>query len=488
VPDPAGDTFYIDEEGTEIPAEFPPADIREFCVGYGEGLDLTLRMEEPRDPAEDPNWGGEDRRSLTSAFWFLDGGGGFKHVAVYALDGDGPVVDIVELGGGEDGEDVVRCEGEAGFADGALTAFFPDVSVCIGTPDQIAVATVMAYDSDPDDPDARVFLDEGEHIARIGRASTPTARTTHRLSGDSRVESAIAVSRFRFSSSTETVYLSRSDDFPDALAAGSLGAAPGTRGPILLVPACGRLPFAVADEIARIDPISVTALGGQTAVCSEVLREAAGVARRPGDERSTRRLAGPADAPDRFGTAVAISQRAFPRRGVTDIYLATGEAFPDALAAAPLSDGPIILVPSCDPLPDVVAAEIVRLDAARVIALGGPGAVCDAVLAEAAHVGEGPPRQTGRLAGVDRFGTAAAIARFQFPDGAEEVYVARADDFPDALAAGVLDAGPVLLVPSCGDIPVEVADVIHELDPQRVFALGGTRAVCEHMLRQAANA
>jgi putative cell wall-binding protein len=110
------------------------------------------------------------------------------------------------------------------------------------------------------------------------------------------------------------------------------------------------------------------------------------------------------------------------------------------------------------------------------------------VLAEAANAGDGEPRTTARLAGASRFGTAAAIARFQFPFGADEVYLARADDFPDALAAGSLEAGPVLLVPSCGDIPVEVADAIRELNPGRVIALGGTRAVCEQMLRQAANA
>jgi putative cell wall-binding protein len=487
VPDPAGDTFYIDEEGAEIPESFPRADIREFCVEYGEGLHLSMRMEEPTDPAEDENWGGPDLESLTAAFWFIDAGGGFKHVAVYAVDESGPVVDIVELGGGEDGEDVVRCEGEADYVDGALTAFFPDVLICIGTPDQIDVATVMAYDSDPTDPDARVYLDEGEHVASIGRAGAPTARSTTRLAGESRLETAIAVSQFRFTSRSETVYLARSDDFPDALAAGSLGLAPGTDGPILLVPSCGRLPFAVADEIARLDPISVTALGGETAVCTELLEEAAGVARRANDQRTTRRLAGPPEAPDRYGTAVAISQHAFPRRGAADIYLATGERFPDALAAAPLTDGPIILVPSCDAIPDVVVTEIIRVDPQRVIALGGPGAVCDAVLEAAANVGDGPPRATGRLAGVSRFGTAASIARFQFPEGADEVYLARADDFPDALAAGSLDSGPVILVPSCGDIPVVVADLIRELDPQHVIALGGTRAVCEPMLRQAAN-
>lgn len=68
----------------------------------------------------------------------------------------------------------------------------------------------------------------------------------------------------------------------------------------------------------------------------------------------------------------------------------------------------------------------------------------------------GHARATGGLAGPTRIETAVAIARAAFPDGAEVAYLARADQFADAVADGTLTDGPVLLVPSCGELPATV--------------------------------
>jgi hypothetical protein len=101
--------------------------------------------------------------------------------------------------------------------------------------------------------------------------------------------------------------------------------------------------------------------------------------------------------------------------------------------------------------------------------------------------GASPPdaRLSARLAGATRIDTAVEISRSQFPRGAEEVYLARQEDFPDALAAGVLTRGPILLVPQCGPLPRIVANEIDRLDPTRVFALGGHAAVCDGLLDEA---
>lgn len=94
-------------------------------------------------------------------------------------------------------------------------------------------------------------------------------------------------------------------------------------------------------------------------------------------------------------------------------------------------------------------------------------------------------RESGRLAGPDRFATAVAISQAAFPQGAAVAYLARADEFADALAAGSLTDGPILLVPSCGEVPQVVADEIRRLDPARVVALGGTVAVGDAVLNAA---
>lgn len=184
---------------------------------------------------------------------------------------------------------------------------------------------------------------------------------------------------------------------------------------------------------------------------------------------------------DRLATAVAIAGRSFPA-GADTAYLARADQLADALAGGVLADGPILLTPSCGTLPDVVAAEIARLDPDRVVALGGEGAVCDALLDAAAS-----GRTTERLAGPDRFATAAAIAAAAFPVGAPTAYLASADDSPDAVAGGILTDGPILLVPGDGSSREVVNAAVAALAPDRVVALGGTAVIGDGQLAAAAD-
>jgi plastocyanin len=90
-----------------------------------------------------------------------------------------------------------------------------------------------------------------------------------------------------------------------------------------------------------------------------------------------------------------------------------------------------------------------------------------------------------RIAGDTRVQTAIELSRYQFPDGADEVYLSNSDLNPDALVGGALTRGPILLVPSCGDLPGAVRDEIDRLDPVKIVALGGPSSVCESILDQA---
>src|SRR5690606_30034580 len=93
---------------------------------------------------------------------------------------------------------------------------------------------------------------------------------------------------------------------------------------------------------------------------------------------------------------------------------------------------------------------------------------------------------TDRLFGADRFATAVAIAREAHGTTAATIYLARAELFADAVAAGSLADGPVLLVPTCGDLPAAVAHHLANAAADRVFALGGPLAVCDELLDAAA--
>lgn len=95
--------------------------------------------------------------------------------------------------------------------------------------------------------------------------------------------------------------------------------------------------------------------------------------------RQTGRVAGD----DRVATAVAVSRRAFPE-GAAVVYLARVDSPVDAIVGGVLTDGPILLVPSCSGLPTAVVEEVRRLQPGLVMTLGGQAAVCDQTLEEAA--------------------------------------------------------------------------------------------------------
>jgi putative cell wall-binding protein len=83
---------------------------------------------------------------------------------------------------------------------------------------------------------------------------------------------------------------------------------------------------------------------------------------------------------DRYSTGSAISASFFAP-GVPVVYVATGTSFPDALsggAAAAFSNAPVLLVLP-NSVPSATATEITRLKPARIVVLGGVGAVSDGV-------------------------------------------------------------------------------------------------------------
>jgi len=92
---------------------------------------------------------------------------------------------------------------------------------------------------------------------------------------------------------------------------------------------------------------------------------------------------------DRFATAAAISAASFTP-GVPVAYVATGMNFPDALAgaaAAGFQGVPVLLVMP-DSIPAATAAELARLQPARIIILGSAGAVSNGVRSQLqAYVG-----------------------------------------------------------------------------------------------------
>ncbi len=187
---------------------------------------------------------------------------------------------------------------------------------------------------------------------------------------------------------------------------------------------------------------------------------------------------------DRYATAAAISRAHFGP-GVPVAYVATGRNFPDALAVGPvagLQGGPVLLT---DPstLPQTTRDELARLRPGRIVVAGGAGAVSDGV-AQALQQYTSQP--VSRMAGADRYETAAAVSRASFAPGVPALFIATGRTFPDALAAGpaaIRMGGPVLLTQP-GSLPQATRDELARLRPARIFVVGGASVVGDSVVQE----
>ena len=192
---------------------------------------------------------------------------------------------------------------------------------------------------------------------------------------------------------------------------------------------------------------------------------------------------------DRYETAAEVARLEFPQ-GANTAVLATGEAFPDALAGAGLTgaaNAPLLLV-TRDSIPVATASALAGLGVENIYILGGETAVAQDVEDELRE-----RYDVARLAGDTRFGTAASIAaeigrledQLGTIAGLRTAFVASGEVFPDALAVGSLattqsDAFPILLVGE-DRYPGETERIIADLGIEQVIIVGGTEAVSSHV-------
>lgn len=253
---------FTDPSGDTDPPGDARGDVRGFCASNDpSSIGVSLTPGQPTDPATDPGWAG-----ITGLIWDLDvDGDELEDFSVVYVAGTVSVEDSVS------GEQL--CETAQKFDGTTYSADFP--ASCIGAPSSFSVSAFMAYDSDPDNPDAPVYADITDYAGPVqatgGTTPPPSGgRSTGRLAGSDRYATAVAISANVFPGGAPIVFLARADAFADALAGGTL-----SRGPILLVPQCGAVPEVVKAEVRRLGATEVVALGGPGAVCDSVLLQVA---------------------------------------------------------------------------------------------------------------------------------------------------------------------------------------------------------------------
>ncbi len=184
----------------------------------------------------------------------------------------------------------------------------------------------------------------------------------------------------------------------------------------------------------------------------------------------TRRLGGT----DRYATSVAIGQAAYPTASAVVIASGADAHLVDGLVAAPLGRSlraPVLLTQVAG-LPTSVAAEVARRAPATAYLVGGTAAVGPAVAAQLTGAGI----RVVRLAGADRYATAAAIAR-QVGAGSGTAVVAPGAD--DQLMAALLAGGPAaalsmpVLLTGPGAVPAATAQAMSALGVRSTYVVGG---------------
>lgn len=251
------------------------------------------------------------------------------------------------------------------------------------------------------------------------------------LAGDDRYATANAVVTDTYSSA-DGVIIACGAQFPDALAASSLGGA--LDYPILLTAADG-LTNETLGIIRMLGAKEAIIVGGTSAVGGQVewQLETVGL--------SVERLGGQS----RYETAEAIYDYGCSRgTGDTSVWksgemiLASGESFADALAISPYAAGdhvPILLA-NGDGAPGTSKTQELLLGCSKVIATGGTARISqDTETMLRARV-----PSFVRLSGADRYETSMEVARYLVGNAGfsyDKTAITTGDTFPDALVGSI---------------------------------------------------
>ncbi|NMX04480.1 cell wall-binding repeat-containing protein [Mobiluncus mulieris] len=167
----------------------------------------------------------------------------------------------------------------------------------------------------------------------------PDGGSFTRVSGDSRIDTALAVAEKLYkdsNSSLKTAYLvsSRDENMVDAATSGML-----KDGIVLLVPSdrSGQLLLGATMKTKFPNVSKLVAVGGKKAVADEAV---AAVKKMNDKITKTERL----DGKNRYETNVAVAKASYKSYSVSRVYLTRGDQLVDALTAGAAGDGPVLLV------------------------------------------------------------------------------------------------------------------------------------------------
>ena len=308
-----------------------------------------------------------------------------------------------------------------------------------------------------------------------------------RLSGSTRFETAVEISKAGFPSGSKTVVLAYGLNYADALAGVSLAKA--KNAPILLT-AQSYLPSETLAEIKRLKATDVIILGGTGAVGTEVEKALTD------NKLNIERIAGKS----RFETATKIAQKMQTLGGnkaPEDVFFVYYNDFADALSVstvAAIKDAPVIYLMTDGELDSATSAYLasVKGKVKNAYVIGGTGVISDAMMKKA---GDALGVKPTRVFGKNRFETCVAVNNnFKSVLNGDTICIATGLDFPDALAGGVFAAknkAPLLLINGKA-ATLTLSDTqqsyLTTKAPKKLYVFGGTGVVPDSHIQTVAAA
>lgn len=256
-------------------------------------------------------------------------------------------------------------------------------------------------------------------------------KSVQRLSGATRVDTALSIAKATYSGKVSNVILTTEGNYPDALAGSVL--AYKLNAPILLAGSSDKEQQKVLDYMKDKLESSGTVyiLGGTGAVEEDLEKKIAS----SGFSKIIR-----INGSDRYETDGKLADMLQVKNG-TPIILVSGENYPDALSIssiAAVKQYPILLVKENE-IPDSIKNKIAAIKPQKIYIIGLNSAVSTEVENEAAKIAGLDKNNVVRIGGANRFETSLKTAKY-FNLSGSSVCIATGSDFPDALAGSVYAA------------------------------------------------
>lgn len=199
--------------------------------------------------------------------------------------------------------------------------------------------------------------------------------------------------------------------------------------------------------------------------------------------------------PNRYETAVAVSEEKFDPESASTVVIAGGEALIDGLSAVPLAaahNAPILLSNPKNGLDDATVKEIKRvcknLNRKTVYVVGGESSVPAKAVSQLEAMGA----VVERLSGSDRYDTSLEVARNLNSDGVvKDLFIVGGEGAADAMSASPVAAtqfelgkvSPILVVPKTGVKKSTREFVAAKFDGQKGYVIGGESSVSSDVYR-----